>query len=98
MRQVLVRQDQGEARLADPKVLRDLAKRLVPQPGQLDRALTELRRVWCGHPNSSLGAQCRLSSGVRETGGSSHFIKTHRRHEADVDEDGRAICLVRDGW
>jgi hypothetical protein len=27
--------------------------------------------VWCGHPNSSLGDQCRLSDGVRETGGSS---------------------------
>ena len=26
-----------------------------------------------------------------------HFIKTHRQRDADVDEDDRAICLVRDG-
>ncbi|GLY96154.1 hypothetical protein Acsp02_34090 [Actinoplanes sp. NBRC 103695] len=26
-----------------------------------------------------------------------HFVKTHRQHDADVDEDDRAICLVRDG-
>ncbi|WP_127505940.1 sulfotransferase domain-containing protein [Actinoplanes solisilvae] len=26
-----------------------------------------------------------------------HFVKTHRQRDADVDEDDRAICLVRDG-
>ena len=26
-----------------------------------------------------------------------HFVKTHRRRGADVDEQDRAICLVRDG-
>jgi hypothetical protein len=26
-----------------------------------------------------------------------HFIKTHRQRDGDVDEDDRAICLVRDG-
>ncbi|MFI5489644.1 tyrosine-type recombinase/integrase [Micromonospora echinaurantiaca] len=36
--------------------------------------------MWCGHPNSSLGDQCRLSSGVRETGGSSHQHSHMLRH------------------
>jgi hypothetical protein len=26
-----------------------------------------------------------------------HFVKTHRQRDAEVDEDDRAICLVRDG-
>jgi hypothetical protein len=26
-----------------------------------------------------------------------HFIKTHRQRDADIDENDRAICLVRDG-
>jgi sulfotransferase family protein len=26
-----------------------------------------------------------------------YFVKTHRQRDADVDEDDRAICLVRDG-
>jgi hypothetical protein len=26
-----------------------------------------------------------------------HFVKTHRRRDADVDDRDRAICLVRDG-
>jgi hypothetical protein len=26
-----------------------------------------------------------------------YFVKTHRRHDADVDPDDRVICLVRDG-
>ncbi|MGX6607932.1 sulfotransferase domain-containing protein [Micromonosporaceae bacterium Da 78-11] len=26
-----------------------------------------------------------------------HFVKTHRQRDADVHEDDRAICLVRDG-
>jgi hypothetical protein len=26
-----------------------------------------------------------------------HFVKTHRRRDAEVDETDRAICLVRDG-
>jgi hypothetical protein len=57
-----------QARLGDPEILRGLPDWLVPQAGQLDRTLTKLRRVCCGHPNSSVGDQCRLSDGVRETG------------------------------
>ncbi len=26
-----------------------------------------------------------------------HFVKTHRQRDADVDENDRAVCLVRDG-
>jgi hypothetical protein len=29
--------------------------------------------------------------------GEPHFVKTHRRRDTDVEEDDRAICLVRDG-
>src|SRR3954452_20188736 len=29
--------------------------------------------------------------------GRPHFVKTHRQRDADVAEDDRAICLVRDG-
>jgi hypothetical protein len=33
----------------DPEIERDLRNRFISEPGQLDSALTELRRVWTWH-------------------------------------------------
>lgn len=38
-----------KARLADPEILRDPVDRCGALAGELDSALPELRRVWCGH-------------------------------------------------
>ncbi|MFF0659236.1 alpha/beta hydrolase [Micromonospora tulbaghiae] len=46
--------------------------------------------MWCGHPNSSLGDQCRLSSGVRETGGSSRLYLL----SVDPTGDGTAAVAI----
>jgi hypothetical protein len=37
--------------IGDPEIRGDLAGWLLTQPSKLNRALTELRRVWSGHRN-----------------------------------------------
>jgi hypothetical protein len=61
----------AQARLPDPQIIVAISRIGFSRRWVNSTALTELRRVWCRHPNSSHGDQCRLSSGVRETGGSS---------------------------
>src|SRR5262245_33348568 len=44
-----------------------------------------------------VGAGERVDLGAARRSGEVHFIKTHRRRDERVQEDDRAICLVRDG-
>jgi hypothetical protein len=45
------RTDDSDARSSEYAILRELTDRLLTQPSKLDRALTELRRMWSGHRN-----------------------------------------------
>ena len=56
-----------------PEVFGDLGHGFVPEPGELDGPLAELRWMWSWHVDILPRDDARrLMFGVRQTGGSSH--------------------------
>lgn len=74
-----------QALFADAGVLGDSDDRFAALAGHLDRALPELRGMWCGHVDILPGGMGHLGSGVRAKGASSLSVSRKQQlHLADV--------------
>ncbi len=64
----------AQARVGDAEILGDLRDRLLTQPRELDRALTELRRVRSGHPDILPETTSVASSSMSANPGKAHTV------------------------
>jgi len=65
-----------QTRLRDPEILRDLADRLLPDLCELNRSLTELRRMRCRHQDSFRDSRWPPHGRCPSTGGHSSVHST----------------------